>query len=78
MKGEKGQSRQTEKERREMRVRVQNRHGSVHSETQEERDTLRGDLSVCDRGERIDRCVWRHQYNRHRTNILGREIKSCF
>lgn len=48
VKGEKGQSRQTEKKRSETRVRVQNRHGSVHSETREERETLRRYLSLCD------------------------------
>lgn len=37
--------------------------------TQEERETVRGALSVSDRSQRIDRCVWRQGVSRHRANI---------
>lgn len=47
-----------ETQRREMRVKmVPNRRRSVHAETEEERETVRRELSVSDRRESIDRCV---------------------
>lgn len=67
-----GRERAREGRQTEMRQRVktvQNRRRSVHTETQEERETVRREVSVSDRGERIDRCVWRHEDSRRRDDI---------
>lgn len=58
-KGGKRQQGQTDGDRQE-RTEVEgetvpNRQHSVHTETAEERETVRGELSVSDRGETVDK-----------------------